>query len=209
MKPIIHFLCFVLMSAIVILSACSKKTDPTLYIPDQFKKYSLFQVGSYWIFKNEKSLSVDSSYVSSTPVMQYRQFDNNGTESTLEFCEIYYKGKFIKHCNISAFNDMMWLLDSYASDCLISGCFYPGFIYNETSYSTFKTIEYIDSLNINNKLFRSIIHTQHTDIFSNNDTVIYNYYLVTGIGLIKFELFNSHANRADTIWTLLKYHIVQ
>jgi hypothetical protein len=200
---------FGLLSIMVILASCAKKTDSTIYIPDQFKKYSLFKLGSYWIFKNEKSFSTDSSYISKPPFMQYEQFENNGTTSTLEFCQIYYEGKLINHTSISAYHYTMWLLNAYASSCLIPGCFSPGFVNNETSYSTFKTIEYLDSLKINNNLFRSVIHTQHTDFFSNNDTVIYNYYLAPGIGLVKFELFNSHANRADTTWTLIKYHIAK
>jgi hypothetical protein len=51
------YLLNVLIITFIILFSC-KKTTPIYYIQPEFKQWVLFQKGSYWIYLNEKKLTI-------------------------------------------------------------------------------------------------------------------------------------------------------
>jgi len=65
---------FILFCCIILLvSSCSKKNVETIYIPEYLKQYGVFQVGSYWVFKNELTGIIDSSFIVSPPYIYFNQ----------------------------------------------------------------------------------------------------------------------------------------
>jgi hypothetical protein len=57
MKRIIYLL------LTLVLFSCEKETYQYFYIPDSVKAWGLYQVGSYWIYKDEDTGQLDSVYV--------------------------------------------------------------------------------------------------------------------------------------------------
>lgn len=57
MKRIIYLL------LTLFLFSCEKETYEYFYIPDSVKAWGLYQVGSYWIYKDEDTGQLDSVYV--------------------------------------------------------------------------------------------------------------------------------------------------
>jgi len=186
----------------IFLQGCHKKELITLYIPEQLRVYSIFQAGSFWIYKNETTGEIDSTFINFPPQFTYSEID---------------KGMFLEKCVINYFSSIIYssyvFLDEYRitiknklpGTCLKSFSFEPGYIYLYDQYSFFKNINYYDSLRINDKIFYSVMNTQYRTTTLDMDTLTYTFYLAKSVGLVNLNL---KINDQDTTWSLLRYHVV-
>jgi hypothetical protein len=199
MKRVIIFFWFCLLLASLISGCNEKKHGSIVRIPEQLKPYSVFQLGSYWIFKNETTDKTDSIFLLVPPLFMIHESSDG---PSFEFCFLTYDSSLISNGGINW--EQYWLVFTkrYGGPCLMAESFQPGY----TDHRGFINIEKFDSLEINNKVYYDVINTQYRPVSFDRDTMVYTYYLAKSIGLIKFNL---RLNSKDTNWSLLRYHVVQ
>jgi hypothetical protein len=179
------------------LLSCNKEAEK-YHVPESFKEWALFQSGSYWIYLNENSGKIDSSFIYSGPSTWF--YEPAGDGKLYEIISYHISG--IGEFRLGAKTDQSILL--------IQGIF-PGGTYVLTSLVTSDlsnlvsptcwVVKRYDSLTVNDQLFFEVIHTRDTFSNSTND-----YYIAKKTGLIKFAIKNSHG---DSAWSLVRYHVVQ
>lgn len=195
---------FFLILNLIFLQGCHKKEPSTVYIPEQLKVYSVFQVGSFWIYKNETTGEIDSTIIQVSPQFSYIQISGDGP--IFEKCVINFDSPLIS--SSYTYLDEYWitLKNGLPSICLRSTSFQPGYIYAYNQFSYFKNISYSDSLIINDNVFYNVMNTLYKTITLNLDTITYTFYLAKSVGLVKL---NIKINNNDTTWSLIKHHAVQ
>lgn len=203
MKPYRIFFFIQVLFILLIFLGCNKESGWKEYIPEQLKQYSIFQEGSYWVYKNEITGAIDSSYISSPPDYRYGDPVNNPPLNTYESCEISYGGTFLSHASITTDQYRLDLKKHYLILCL---CSYFQIGYTLGGNPSFKNLNYFDSLIVNNKTFYKVMNTQNQELINPGDTITYTNFLAKSIGLIKFRVNRNHK---DTTWSILRYHVVQ
>ena len=172
-------------------------------------EYSVFQAGSYWVFKNEISGMDDSIYIINSPGHSYWNISGMEGGQIWEFYNVVYAGSLFQDALVYPSEyDMVFRNGFYYEEqipCLMAASFQPGYIQEDILYS-FKNLGYFDSLEINNKMFYNVIHTQWQKTPNSGDTTTADYFIAKSIGFIKLSL---KENKHDTTWTLLSYHVYQ
>jgi hypothetical protein len=207
-------------------------TNTEIKLPKYVKDYMLFNVGTYWVYKEKNTGAIDSVWVTQAPIDQSfstGQADRYGKQK-YEYLECYVKSSYyncyytytcsagqsefpkgnfyhkIKRYKRDANNIDINLDDS--PTCLI------------LPYSKYKKVYHIPKLNpigigdsIIDLQFYEIINIQSIQ-FNNcvlvKDSKNYNeneatqYYFSKNIGLVKLEYLTS-----NKVWELVKYNIVQ
>jgi hypothetical protein len=193
-----------LLLLIISFSACKRKEPSIVYIPEEIKEYSIFQNDSYWVFKNETTGVIDSTFIQDPP--QYTYTQGSDDVPSFEVCYLKYDSKFITRSQINWEQYLIGFRNGLVGPCLRAESFQPGYVKKFDSYSLFKNINYFDSLEINSKVYYKVMNTFYQTTNSNDDTLMYTYYLAKSIGLVKVNL---HVSNYDTTWSLLRYHVVQ
>jgi hypothetical protein len=210
MKRILPFFCLCLLLISILISGCKKNTAQTQDdIPQQYKDYGIFQVGSYWIFKNEITREIDSSYVLYPPNYGCENFFGVQGGPIWEYCFIDYGGNLILQASMTPYEyDITFpskIMDDFYCPCLMSTSSEHHIVDDDKHY-LFKNLVYFDSLEINNKMFYQVINSQWKWIHGASDTLTASYFIAKSIGFIKLKLGN---NTSDTTWSLLRYHVIQ
>ena len=99
-----------LMLAILSLTFtnCSKHDEvfnnevKTNYIPADLKEYAIFKPGSFWLYKNEITGKIDSTYLADSLYFIYSHEGGYDYDPILERCLIRYRGSFIQQADISS-----------------------------------------------------------------------------------------------------------
>jgi len=201
------FLYTIFCCTIILIGSCKKKETPQYFnIDKSFKDWSLFQKGSYWVFLNEISLQMDSSYVTTDPRIGYLPPDPDVIN---HYEQIYYEltNSFIKYVEInknSSESDMSFSTD-YADNTVFAALFsgYTDGSWFGSAYSC-SFVEKIDTMIVNTNKFRDVIHTRVIDSYYNN--LQFDYYFVKNVGWVKYSIKTS---TMDSTWSLLRYHVVQ
>ena len=199
MKSSPGFIAVQLFLLLSVLIGCSKKSGYNEYIPEQLKQYSVFQKGSYWVYLNEATGAIDSSYLSKPPFYLYNDPVNDPPQNRYETCDIYFGGNFLSHSFTRTSDYTIIFNNGKGSICLYDN-FQPGY-----TQRSFKNLNYFDSLVVNNKTYYHVMNTQYKSWNHPGDTTIYTYYLAKSTGLIKFSL---NINHQDTTWSILRYHVI-
>ncbi len=197
---------FILFCCIILLvSSCSKKNVETIYIPEYLKQYGVFQVGSYWVFKNELTGIIDSSFIVSPPYFYFYQ-SSDLSEPAIQECDERYEGTFLGVSNLIPDDYSIGFKSGTEGNCLKNKTFQPGYIFQEDQFDSYKEINSFDSLIVNNVKYYNVLNTQYESESYKGDSILLTFYLVKSIGLIKYD---QRIGDQDTTWSLLRYHIIQ
>ena len=192
------FTCLLVFFIFPVFWGCSNKKPALVLIPELLKEYSVFNVGSFWIFKNEMNGKSDSSFIQVPPRFipgGYGEDDPN-----IETCYVTYGGAFMAGAAIDPNICSINFVNRLNGNCLE--------YYNHPQENNdwhFKIIQNLDSVTINQIVYYNVLNTQYKATASPGDTMTFTFYLAKSIGLIKFNL---HGNDRDTTWSLLRYHVV-
>ncbi len=191
---------------IILISGCKKFTPTYYYIDNSFKAWTVFQIGSYWVYLNENSQLPDSTYISAKP-------DSGYNPPVSQDADHY---EFISYQVTNGFYQVAEICKEQSDSYLLLGGFYPrGFwFYVLNSYMTtgptsispysLYVVERLDTLRLNNNLFTNIIHTRDTDYYEGSWK--HDYYFAKNIGLVKFSVKTS---AFDSTWSLMRWHVIE
>ena len=194
MKILINISLFFLY---LLITGCNK-TEEKYYVQGSFKEWSLFQYGSYWIYLNEKSGRVDSSWVYTGPSTWFYKPIGDGKLYEVISFQIMNIGPFklgAKTDNSILLIEGKFFSGGYALTSLVTSN-----LSDQVSSSCWVMKRY-DSLIVNNQMFFNVIITR--DTFSNS---INDFYFAKKVGLIKFAIKNEYG---DSTWSLVRSHIIQ
>jgi len=195
---------FVVLSIFPVLMIFGCKKEPEKhYIPSYIKQYSLFQVGSYWIYKNEMTGLFDSCFIDKPPTISLADLQGMNTDLWETF-NIKYNGSFIIESWYMFDQYHMGLLSVQDAFCLSGSSISPGYSYKMSSSKIFSNLFFYDSLIINNKTHFNVMNTEYQEISPTNDTSKYLFYFEKSVGLIKY-IYRQQDK--DTIWNLVRYHV--
>jgi len=190
------YLFILIISILCLASSCKKK--PTYYMPQEFKDYVDFPVGSYWIYEDSVSGIKDSIYLYGRNLTIYECEYNYCNYEKLE--QNFYCLYWQQCSGISMVEEIDPLIYTYIGplgyyfgDCNVGTNVYNG-----------EYLAYYDSLNINNKWYKEVKCFCRNNIGWNNDLI---YYWAKDIGVIRKEEPTSPSSDTILVWNLKSYHI--
>lgn len=203
-----------LIVAILILFtffSCKKKEVQTIYISDFLKEYTVFPLGSYWIFKNDTSTIIDSCYLLKSPTFSFKQY--GADEPTYENCNIAYGGPFLTKAIIEkgryyiGFKNTMFPNTGNFNNCLMDVPFQTGLTFNTDQYwEKLKYVSHFDTLQVNNTTFYDVICTRYSIFYHYfGFSAYFYYYFAKSIGVIKITWYNPQG--PPSTWNLIRYYI--
>ena len=187
------------MVLIILINFSCTKNKYVYYVKDSIKPWSFFKKGSYWIFYNENTKSLDSNYINK----EENIFIEPDSPPQFEHIYINISGNFINHYSIFRDSDDSYLKLDYSN--VLSASVIEGS--SSIISTTCRFINIYDILNINGNNFENVIQTQNTRIYY-QDTTITNYYFVKNIGLVKKEINYQNMDSISTK-SLIRWHVVQ
>jgi hypothetical protein len=199
----LNIICVILL---ISLLNCKKKSEVnTRYIPNILKEFAFFKPGSFWIYLNEASENMDSSFIIKNPEFTYNQNGGYSTDEIFEECVIRYEGGFIYSTTLGH-QSYTIRFPRFGFEAINATTFTPDQTFQLNGSTTLKYFPLVDSMVINNIIFHDVFITQWQWINSLGDTFRNTSYFVKKVGLIKF--IHKEPN-SDTTWHLLRYHTIQ
>jgi hypothetical protein len=194
---------FILITSIMI-GGCKKKKE-THYIPSYIKQYSFFQIGSYWIYKNNKTAFIDSCFITNSPNVTFHDLTGMNNEIWETF-NIQY--------NHSLIYESWYMFDQYHIGLhsnfdvigMSGSSLTLGYTYKVSGLDSkiFTNLFIFDTLILNGTKHFNVLNTKYSEISNTNDTSKYFFYFEKYVGLIKIV----HYDRGkDTTWSLIRYHV--
>jgi len=171
---------------LLILTACTKHEKTYLYVPQLYRDVALFQKNSHWVYLNEATLQIDSTYVNANPSSYFQSSDL----TSYEVINVPFDGSlFIKN---SLFVDAAFLTATFQP--------HAGIIIIQSN------TEKLDSLDVNNLRFYNVYHNHQILVPLQSDSIFIDSYAVPHIGIIK--LSKKVADK-DTTLSLLRWNVIQ
>jgi hypothetical protein len=191
---------------LLVLNNSCKKELTHYYVSDAFKRWTVFNKGSYWVFINDSTSAIDSVFVKVEPIYldipPYSSKDN----FTLERIELLYSSVIFSPTEIvlneggrETFymrinNTSMYTLIASSADNFIP------YYENINEGSTYQLLSQDSVLYLGAEKFYTVVSTQRT--FNGKK---WTFWFAKDIGLIKVSGENTNP---DFTWSLLRYHIV-
>jgi hypothetical protein len=195
-----------LIIIVCVFMSCKKKNDvDTYYIPDILREYTVFKEGSYWIYKNEVTGTLDSCFITG-----YEEFfshtNGQSTDPYSERVQIDYKGSFMTFSEIDLEGSQL-NSNSWGGLCLTPSV--TPSVHFIDQYDTYACYGVVDSIRLNDHTYFSVLSTQLSQkrgVAFKYDTITLNYSFSRSIGLIRYR---QRLDSSDTTWTLVRHHVVR
>jgi len=209
MKKIIYILTVVICT----LGACKDDNEViknTTYLMENIKPY-MFDVNSYWVYKNVETQQLDSIYVVSVlhdTIITQPATSHDLYEHSAEIYQINMKSSIF----YEEFNDIIKFRTICRNGSLSYGDYGQAIFSKDIKVGDemggMSIIEFIDNLEINGSVFSNITKIKITAIkqykhIFDNDTYLY---FVDGIGIVKKEI-DLESGQIET-WELVKSNVV-
>jgi hypothetical protein len=196
--------------------ACKKKLS-TYAISDNLKSWVAFQPGSYWIYKNDSTGVLDSTFMK-YPTNYYTVGDQYG-DADYQQIEQYFNSKILDSffftftCSPYSFNDyndrfIIFFKTTWGGEASYLAID-PHVPYNEQvnachQQNSLYIKDHYDSLQINNVMYYDVTYAKD---WSTNPTIKYNseIYLGKNIGLIRVNWEDPDEPKQS--WSLLRSNI--
>ena len=207
---------FLLLACAILASlwGCHKSSNTdqgprrVLNIPDDFKEWSLFQPGSYWVYKDEKTGIADCTAYKHGPYTWQANYTNVPLDET--YIWFYTRGNQVTGYDIKGGLQgnatlLLNMAGFYVSVLALNNntILNPGHGDTSNSYSTYKFIERWDTLIINKHPFPDVLHTRNT---WPGYYVVFDFYWAKGVGLVRLQKTGTDT---DTTWSLMRWKSVQ
>ena len=200
----------ILVGILVFMAIYScKKTEPEhFYISDAFKRWTVFQTGSYWIFQNDSTLAKDSVFVKANPTSIDVPSPFAKDNFTHEQINMSYSSKFFYSSMINleysgqqaTFYIYTYNFGSYMLIASSLDNFIP-YYENTQEGSVYKVLSSDSVFYLGLQKFYNVVSTQHS--FNGKSLTCW---FAKDIGLIKVVGENTNPGYS---WRVLRYHIAK
>jgi hypothetical protein len=193
------FLFFALFIFILSAIGC-KEEKPTYYIDQEFKDYTTFGIGSYWVYEDSASSQIDSVYLEN---VQNTIVNASGFNYITEQIVLHFNSSMNNsYVGSSQFDGASQLDDSpfyiyieYGGNTMFFSRQSIGHNSNGLTYE-----KYLDTLNFNGIKYSKIMVFLVKGDFTGQDFPKRTFY-ANKIGLIRKEMSNGK------VWNLKRFHI--
>ena len=204
------FINYLFILTLLGMTDCKKRSSPEYYyISNDLKQLFLYQYGSYWIYKNDKSVLVDSIYINQNPKMWQERIINDDSTITayIDYIQISFNGKTFQSSVIS-YRGVALLFSGGVGTSYYYPVFPQGQLIVFGPDASYEYVDHFDSLLINNHYYFDVMHTKaaYTVVDYAHDTNRFEMYFARHQGLLKIT---KTVAGIDTTWTLLNCHAVQ
>jgi hypothetical protein len=145
MKRYIRQFAVVTLLPFLMIVSCKTKEKETHYIPSYIKQYSLFQVGSYWIYKNEITDLFDSCFIDTSPTIMFADLTSMNIDLWETF-NIKYNSSFILESWYMFDKYHIGLQPNHDVVCLSGSSITPGYSYKMSDSKIFSNLIIFDTL---------------------------------------------------------------
>ena len=207
---------------LILLISCKKV--PTYGISDGMKEYFSFKPGSYWIYKNDSTGAIDSTYVKSyqDEFIEYKDYDKvimNSEHLAVGFQSVFLGSFYIEHLDCWGSNILEVGSRQKPSDTgLVDGdiAYYPSVQQNQhfitdCDPSDVYIFKVIPADTINGKVYLNVLYSEIQRIDSSTSNQHYYYrkiHFVKHIGIIKyFEI--SRFRKIQRSFSLMRNKSIQ
>jgi hypothetical protein len=189
-----------------LISACTKEGHHYT-VSQEFKDYFLFQKGSYWIYKNDSTNGIDSTYLLGVPLHNIFPTGENKSDPTIEQYILEFNSDIMLNYHIETYTSdqtyiMMYIKDSTYAFGMISQLIADSNYYLQFfAEGYFKVLPTLPSIELNSIIFNNVLQTKFY-----NDKDSFNFYFAKNVGLIKIKGKWENKNHS---WSLLRYNVFQ
>ena len=198
---------------LLLLISCKKGEDPNPVIVQnpnyllspECKQWTMFQPGSYWVYRNEKTQSADCTFYKHGLYYNKENYYNGFHEynwyfvSSKMFIQFSLAGGENGNAltvRLPKFQEMIALTQKSLLDSVVCDSV-PG-IY------TYTLVEKLLIYRLNGNKYTNVIHTRCR--LQNSDKYAYDFYWAKNIGIIYFK---KKYDLQDTAWSLTRWHVNQ
>jgi hypothetical protein len=199
---------------VLIFSGCTKENPEHLYVSSTFQRWTVFNKGSYWIYKNDSTLVTDSVFLRYDPLIVYVPLNSSAYPPTAESITILFSSSLYSsslYTNTQSKVDVNGI-ESFQMVFKSDSLFFPwGLI---ASYSDnfepislsnhYKTLAVDSVCYIGPEKFYNVVQTQCT---GNTIPEEYTFWFARDIGLIKVTFENGYTG-VSWSWSVVRFHIV-
>ena len=203
-----------LFSILAFLCSCVKPTNsliqpgPMQNIPEEFRAWTMFQPGSYWIYLNEKTGIADTTSVKHGPYYHKTIFSN---APPVEYMWFYTRGSLLTRYDVEGGQNgnatlNLWLQTGGEVLALTYKTLVdPDHADTTTYYLSYWFVEKSPEMTINNNHFQNVYHTRLSRQYSYYQTqnTVYDFYFARGIGLICLKKADANT---DTTWSIVRWN---
>jgi len=210
---------FLSVFLIALLTTCSKSPvkqsitlGPEYNISAEFKTWTIFNKGSWWVYKNEKTNFADTTKLTHGP---FYNKELCGNCPVIEYMWFYMTGPVVIQYDVEGGkneNASLHIRKDDGSEILaFTNKTLTDPAHSDSSGYGFKYqfIEKLDSMVMNGKTISNIYHTKlswQKTYYEDPPYLGCDYYFAKGIGLI---LLKKNYPSTDTTWSLMDWHTVQ
>jgi hypothetical protein len=164
------------------------------YIPQEIKDYSLFKEGSYWIYEDSVTNSIDSVVLEQS-LIEY-------LDASEESCELFesYTGKYCHHLSDTLIFLNLDLQPNFTSTFHVVA-------FDSINFSQYGTLK-IPWWNFQYSVIEYWIGETVFNDVQIKENSIFKAYWVKHIGLIRYEIYNDNNEILNT-YNLIRYNINQ
>jgi len=191
---------FAIILTVFITGGCKKK-ETYYYVSNENKAWTLFYEGSYWIYRNDSTLVLDSTVVASPPEFNFLRY----SETDLDYYEqivVRYRSALMSSGHISSQGKYKVLVYKTRSvTAYLSWAPVDSVIW---MWGNFILEEKLSNYPFEGMIFPEVQHTKFTGQEDYSDT--FHFIFAKNVGLLKM-----YGNWDDTTrsWSLIRYHVVQ
>jgi hypothetical protein len=193
----------------LIFSGCTNKNPEHIYISDEFQHWTVFQKGSYWIYKNDSTLVMDSTFLRYDPSIVYVPLNSSTYPPTAECITILFSSSLYTNTQskvdvngIESFQ-MVFKSDSLFYPWGLLATYSDNFEPNSLS-NHYETIAVDSVYYIGPEKFYNVVQTQCT---GNTIPEKYTFWFARDTGLIKVTFENGYTG-VSWSWSIVRFHIV-
>ena len=188
---------------------CKKDHEvQTIYISDSIKQYSVFPIGSYWVYQDTTSM-IDSSYITQSATYSFSQ--NSSADPIYQNCNLEYGGSFLDFARINQgryyihYKPIHIYFSSIGPCCLIDAPSQWDKWYTLTPVESLYYNQELDTLRVNNIVYHNVLQTTFRYLYREQYALGATFYFVKAIGLIKIQEWSPSG--LGNSWGLIRYKI--
>lgn len=213
---------FLVFASMTLLAWSCQEDDPDYYtINQEAKEWGVYKLGSWWVYKQENTNITDSIFVSKYEESIYEEVSDKKLQFYKEFFFIMYRNlddNVITSEYIEPVGYEGTLIRIKESNQAVNSIYDAGLLFltpeilhnfNYITNTPTQIINIFDSLKIENKYYKNVVHTQSTVtnyITEDNYETVNEYWLSKNNWIIKKII---RTNSDTTIWNLIKLNIIQ